>query len=276
VPSFSDSRIGEASGFARSITTPSMLWTINDENTKPQVFGVDSASGKTEATFSWKKATITDPEAICVDPQARIWYADIGDNSAVRSKVQLLVRGEPGPGDHGNLTFTRYWLDYPGGPRNAESFLINPITGDRYVISKEATSKLYKLPDVLQTGKAVNRLTLVASTFGAEVSDAAFTPDGRFVLSRRKDENTTVYVHETTGWTQADTITVPSQVKPEGITVAADQMSFWISSEGRFAPFHNVPMPSAYQPLAPTSPAPPPPHASPPSPTPPKPATPCG
>lgn len=274
MPAFTDSRIGEASGFARSITTPSILWTINDENTKPQVFGVDSASGKTVATFSWKKATITDPEAICVDPQGRLHYADIGDNSAARSKVQLLVRGEPGPGDHGNLTFTRYWLDYPGGARNAESFLINPVTGDRYIISKEGTSKLYKLPDVLQTGKAVNRLTLVASTFGAEVSDAAFTPDGRFVLSRRKDENTTAYVHETTGWTELTPITVPSQVKPEGITVAANQLSFWISSEGRYAPFHNVAMPSAYQPAAPLATTPP--HASPPSPKPTPPATPCG
>jgi hypothetical protein len=272
MPQFADARLGESSGFARSITTPSMLWTMNDENTKPQVFGIDSATGKTVATFSWKKASIVDPEAIVVDPQARLWYADIGDNvPSFRSKVQVLVRGEPGPGNHGGLTFTRYWLDYPGGPRNAESFLINPRTGDRYVITKEATSKLYKLPDVLKAGKAVNRLTLVASTFGAMVADAAFTPDGRFVLSRREGQDTTVYVHETTGWTEVGTIAVPSQVKPEGITVAADQLSFWISTEGQYAPFYNVAMPSAYQPLAPTAPAP-----TPGSPKPPPPANPCG
>lgn len=271
MPSFVDPRISEASAFARSITTPSILWTINDENTKPQVFGVDSTTGKTEATFSWKGANITDPEAIEVDPDRRIWYADIGDNTSVRDKVRVFVRGEPGPGNHGGLTYTRYWLDYPGGARNAESFLINPITGDRYVISKEGTSKLYKLPDVLKAGTKVNRLELVASTFGANVADAAFTPDGRFVLTRRESQNTTVYVHQASDWTEIDTITVPSQVKPEGITVAADQLSFWISSEGQFAPFYNVAMPSAYQPLAPTEPT-----ATPGSPPPPVPATPCG
>jgi hypothetical protein len=160
--------------------------------------------------------------------------------------------------------------------RLSESFLINPVSGARYVITKEATSKLYKLPDVLKAGKAVNRLALVASTFGANVADAAFTPDGRFVLYRRESQDTTVYVQETAGWTLAGTIAVPSQIKPEGITVAADQLSFWISTEGQYAPFYNVAMPPAYQPLAPVSPAPRPPHSSPPSPKPPPPANPCG
>lgn len=263
---FVDPRITESSGLAASRKYTNVLWTMNDENTKPQVFAVNATTGKTVATFSWKNASIQDPEAISVDHVSRLWYADIGDNVPDRTFVRLFVRGEPAPNkNHGDLTWTCYRLAYPGATsRNAESFFVHPTTGVGYIITKEATSALYRLPDKLRTDR-VNTLVLVDSSMGAMVADAAITPDGRFILTRRESQNTTVYVHQTSDWAQVDTIAVPSQTKPEGITVAPDQTSFWISTEGTDAPLHQVSMPAAYRKV--TTPAPTPPPA---------PATPCG
>jgi hypothetical protein len=262
---FQDSRITESSGLAASRRYPSVLWTQNDENKKPHVYGVNSTTGKTVATFSLRNALITDPEAISVDHLDRFWYIDCGDNDENRPYIRAFVLGEPVPTkNHGDLPCTGYRLVYPGGARNAESFFVNPTNGYRYIITKQATSALYRLPTTLRTDRN-NTLVAVASSMGAFVSDAAITPDGRFLLTRRKDENTTVYVHQTSDWSLIDSITVTSQTKPEGITVAHDQLSFWISSEGVHAPFYKVSMPTAYRKAV--TPATPPP---------PVPATPCG
>lgn len=264
---FQDSRITESSGLAISRRYSSVLWTINDENKKPQVYGVNKHTGATVCTFSLRNAAIQDPEAISRDHHDRLWYLDSGDNDSNRDYIRAYVLGEPVPnGNLGDLACTGYRLVYPGGTsRNAESFFVDPATNRGNIITKESSSKLFRLPAKLRTDRN-NTLELVDSSMGAYVSDAAITPDGRFLLTRRQDENTTVFVHRTSDWAQIDTITVPSQVKPEGITVAANQESFWISSEGKFAPFYNVSMPVAYRKVVTPPPAPP-------SPTP---ATPCG
>lgn len=263
---FVDDRITESSGLTASRRYPSVLWTINDENVKPHVYGVNTTTGKTVATFSLRNALIQDPEAIARDSHDRLFYSDIGDNDSNRPYVRLFKLGEPVPNkSHGDLACTGYRLGYPGGTsRNAESFFVHPTTDVAYIITKETPSALYRLPAKLRTDKT-NTLVLVDSSMGDEVSDASITPDGRFLLTRRKDQNTTVYVHQTTNWDQVGTITVPSQTKPEGIAVAADQLSFWVSSEGENAPLYKVTMPAAYQPVqAPAIPKPTPP------------ATPCG
>lgn len=249
MPNFTDGRITESSGAAYSLLYPGNFYTNNDENTA--VFLVFADNGNTTGTFTVKGATLIDPECVRVDAQARLWVCDIGDNSSNRSTVAVYQRGEPGPGNLGPLDFTKYVLNYSDGPRNAESFLTHPDGVTRYVISKESNGRLYKLPDNLSV-TGTNTMTFVQNGLGTNVSDATFTPDGRFVLTRRAGQNTTVYVHDpASSWAQIDTITVPSLTKPEGITVAGDQLSFLITSEGQYSPFYNVAMPSAYQPLAP-------------------------
>jgi dipeptidyl aminopeptidase/acylaminoacyl peptidase len=254
---FTDSRISESSGLATS-SDPAVLWTLNDEPAKPHAFGVNTGTGDTVATFSLAGASLHDPEAIFRDHLRRLWYFDTGDNDSDRPYVRVFVLGEPAPnGNHGDLGHTMYKLSYPGGARNAEAGFVQPTTNTAYIISKEASSKLYSLPAKIYTDR-VNPLTLVHSSMGADVSDASITPDGRFLLSRRQDENTTVYVQRTSDWGFETPVTVPSQTKPEGIAVATDQLSFWISSEGSHAPLYQVSMPTAYRPAAAVPPPKPP------------------
>lgn len=238
---------------AMSLSTPNAAYTNNDEN--GILFLVDLTTGNTIGTFSLSGYTEVDPEACSVDMQGRFWLGDLGDNSASRSEVAIyLVGSEPGPGNHGAISATKYRFKYPSGKHNAETLITGKTTSEMYVITKETPSRLYRLPDNLDPS-GINVFIDTGINMGDLVSDGAFTPDRRFVLTRRKDENTTVFVHDpAASFAQIDTITVTSQTKPEGITVALDQLSFWGSSEGKFAPLINPAMPSAYQPEAPTPP----------------------
>lgn len=247
---FADSRITEASGLAASFWTD-RLFTLNDEPDDPNLFRINPNTGATTGTCSVAGASLVDPEAVELDKAGGLWLADIGDNDAERSNVSIYKRGDPGDGTHGPLGFTRYRFDYPGGPRNSETFIINPVTNERFIVSKQATSHLYKLPSSLSTS-AVNRLKDTGKTLGAYVADAAFTPDGKHVLVVRKDSSTKVDVYRpASGWAKLTPITVPSMTKMEGITVAPDGKSFWVTRDASGdsgAPLTKVSMPTAYRP----------------------------
>jgi len=254
---FTDGRIDEASSAAMSVVHANVLYTCNDENTTPHVFGVSTVTGDTVIDFSWANGgSITDPEAICVDNQGRLWYADIGDNDGNRDNCAIFMRPEPGLGTgQGALARTKYPIKYVNakgkddGAKNAECFLIHPVTQARYIVTKKAggNGRLYLLPAALQSG-VKNKCVRQPQAMPSDVSDGTFTLDGRFVLFRREGHNTIVFVHDATSWALVDTVSVPSQVKPEGITMARDGLSFWITSEGAGAAFYNVALPSAYWP----------------------------
>lgn len=251
---FTDGRITESSGAAMSLAHENAFWTINDENTKPHCFLVDAATGNTIGTFSFKNADIVDPEAISVDKQGRLWYADIGDGGGggPRNKVALYMVAEPEAKNNGELKRSKYILKYPGSTAvNAETLLTRRSTGEMFIITKETNSRMYGIPTTLTSAAqgGVNKLFDVGLTFGANVTDADYTPDGRWVLLRRKDENTTVFVYDATTWTEIDTITVSSQTQPEGITVAQDGLTFIITTEGQYSTFYQVAMPAPYQPV---------------------------
>jgi hypothetical protein len=241
----SDPRITEASGLAASVKHPGNAYTLNDEN--GLVFLVNTTTGKTVGTFRLK-ATLRDPEALAVRGDGVLWVADIGDNDAKRKDCALYVLAEPGPGNQGERHAERYAIAYPNGPRNAEAFCINPVTKNRYIISKEASGNLYrsKVGD-LALGK-VNVLEHVGRKLPAYVTDACFTDDGRFVLVRQKDKPDTVAVLDGDSWRKVGTIPVPPLAKPESITVEEDGLHFLIGTEGKNSPVYRVALPEAYRP----------------------------
>lgn len=228
---FQPSGLTEPSGLAYNLTG-SRIFTMNDENTNPNVYAIDPTDGDDKATFSIGNGDVEDPEAIATDRQDRVWLADIGDNDAVRSNLAIWMIPNPGDGNHGNLTWTKYPVKYSDGKkRNAEAFIINPVTNERYVISKESTSLLFKLQSNLS--KSSNTLKKVSGVnMGKFVTDAAFTPDGKYVLVRYRDEKTTVYVYKpSAGWARVGFAKVPSLDKPEGIAVHPGGKVFAITED---------------------------------------------
>ena len=245
-----DARITESSSLAFSRIWPDTLYTANDEDGK--LFVVRPSTGATIGTFRLKNKTLIDTESLFVDFAGALWVGDIGWNDpGDRSHIVAYVLGEPGPSSKGEKACTKYKLQYPGGAyKNAEAFFALP-DGRRFIITKEATGRLYQLPSTLQVG-ALNTLIDTGINMPANVTDATVTPDGLWLILTREGQTTTLYVHETTTWTQDSTFTMPSTPDPEGITIAADALSVWVSSEGAHTDLNNINLPADYCPAGST------------------------
>src|SRR3954451_3927906 len=156
----------EPSGIAASRRNLDVFWTHND-GSRQNIYAID-AQARRLATFDLNKTT-DDVEDIAVGPgpiagSSYIYVGDIGGNkgtNVVRSKVKIFRVVEPlvDPAWASNprsLNFSgvdTFTLVYPDGTYDAESLMIDPISGDIFIATKQlGTTRLYRanltgLPD---------------------------------------------------------------------------------------------------------------------------------
>lgn len=251
---FGDARITEASAL---VVDDGLFLTTNDSGHPGDVFVVD-ATGRTVGVTHWADHPV-DTEALAPGGPGHVWVADIGDNTAGRSSVEV-TRVPVGRGER-TVHPTTYRLTYPDGATDAETLLRDPTTGRLFIASKNVFGGvLYAVPEHLDpTGpnrmRAIGRVLPVAT-------DGSFFPDGRHVVLR---DYTTAVVYDWPSLQPAGSFRLPSQRQGEGIGVAADG-TVYVSSEGPRAPVLEVRLPPAIE-AAVTGQVSPSPSASP-SPTP--------
>lgn len=151
VPTLSSAPIDllEASGAVQSTLGPHLAWMINDSGNPPDLFLIDTRTGRLVHTLRFTAVQNTDWEdlAAYTDSQGQtfLYIADIGDNLNARDTVQLLKFTEPkwteldtllatqpfAPASLTTLKFT-----YEDGPRDAEALFVDPLDGELYVINK--------------------------------------------------------------------------------------------------------------------------------------------
>jgi len=242
----SDVRIDESSGLACSAKHPNLIYTLNDED--GPLFAIDTRTGHTVGTFSVADRKLRDPEAMSIGPDGTLWIADIGANRGKKKAFALYALPEPGQGDLGALPAEKFRIAYPDGSRpDAEALLIHPVTGDGFIITREAPGRLYGFRAGQLDSAGKTELTFVADGLPAQVTDACFTRDGRFVLARQFGRRTTVAVLDAGTWKLLDQFNVPSLKQPESISADPDGKHIWIGSEGVDPPLIRVPLPAAYR-----------------------------
>jgi DNA-binding beta-propeller fold protein YncE len=145
-------KLHEASGLIASISNPGYLWTLNDGKNPSEIYLIDEQA-EVVMTCKLKNIVNRDWEDITIGsgPEEGVNYlyvADIGDNDA-RYPFKILYRlKEPVLADKkieveqiDTLVF-----ELPGGPRDSETILADPITNGIYIISKrEHSVKLYEI-----------------------------------------------------------------------------------------------------------------------------------
>jgi hypothetical protein len=228
-----DPRINESSSLAISARFPGIAHTANDEG-KAVVYAIDIASGQTVGTTKLKGITFTDPEAMAIDGQGTLWLADVGDNKKRRSSVVLYAFPEQGPGNH-KVTPDCYPIVYSDGrPHNVEAFLLNPISGAKYLVTKrrKKPGALFALPAELRVG-VENVAVDLGKPMPRKISDGAFTANGAWtVLTDGKQ----AHVLSAGTWTVAQTITLPPVRQGESLAFHPDGTGFLIGSEGKRSP----------------------------------------
>lgn len=245
------SEITEASGITASRKNPGVFWTHNDSGGKSRVFAFDSL-GRDLGFYYIAGIQNRDWEDIAVGPgpiegEQYLYIADIGDNSLHYDTKYIYRVREPHvsvdqtPIDTVLYKVERLVFQYPDGNRNAETIMIDPLTLDIYIVSKESATKVYRAawPYTFHAAPTfdVDTLEVVTSfTFDTAVG-GDISPDGREILIKKynvmyywtRDEDQTIDEAF-----EADIRTVPYFIEPQGEAVcwASDSSGYYTLSEG--------------------------------------------
>ena len=126
----------ETSGLAGSRRHPGIVWAHNDSGQRLAIYALGSG-GTHVATFGIEGVDAVDIEDMAVH-DGSVYLADIGDNDAERDEVAVYRFDEPDPAS-GGATITGievFRFRYPGGPRDAEAFAVDPLSGDLVIVEK--------------------------------------------------------------------------------------------------------------------------------------------
>jgi hypothetical protein len=148
------SELNALSGIAAGRKNPQLLFAHNDHD-RAAVYVLDQ-QGALRARLNPQNASANDIEDIAIGPcdsDTCIFLADIGDNAMMRSEYGVLRFPEPEIAKDGApATLTpaaqRVRFMYEDGSHNAEGFMVDPLSGKMYVVTKLAeggVSAVYRL-----------------------------------------------------------------------------------------------------------------------------------
>lgn len=173
--------LSEVSGLTASPAHPGVLWLHNDSGDEARIFATRD-DGVALGVVEVEDAKARDWEDIASGPgpvegKTYLFIADIGDNTRERANVQIYRIEEPELDASGKPKVSSVPADvievkYEKGPRDAETLLVDPLTGDLYIVEKNLTdSGVYRIPSPAAgssrvTTKAVAHIDLVMSTGG--------------------------------------------------------------------------------------------------------------
>jgi hypothetical protein len=251
VSHIADERIRESSGLAYSVKYPDLAYTMNDSNNRSVVYAIQVSTGRVVGQVDLDDFDLEDPESIAVDRQGRLWLGDLGDNDGERGDVSILAFDEPGPGKKEPRGLQRFPVALQGGPKNVEGMMVYPSTRQVFLINKAegGSGTLYVLPQSLRSGER-NVATNLRRQMPAQVTDAAFTPDGRYALVKTV---TGVVAYDVRTWKPINSFRTPGLDKGESLTVEPGGRSILLGSEGDDSPIVRMTLPAALAPVAATS-----------------------
>ncbi len=253
LPAFLD----EVSGLAQSRTDPNVFWVHNDSGDEPKVYAV-SRDGAFLGSYALAGAAAIDWEDMAIGPapdgQSYLYLADIGDNDGRRTSVRVyrvrepLIDADQAPVLETLSGVTTYAFVYDDGPRDAEGFMVDPLTGDFYIVSKRELdgNRLYR--SVSPSESRLNTLARVGTFSLTGTTSADISPDGLQVLIRRYSSTINPLTPpELAGsyWSRPDatmtlidllarpgqTLPLAAEAQGEAIAFAADNHGFYTTSE---------------------------------------------
>lgn len=151
VKQITNSELEEVSGIAFSQVHPNLIYAHVDSGGEPEVFLLDSL-GNELGRIRLEHATNRDWEDIAVGPgpdgNSTVFVAEIGDNLGVHDQIRIYLFPEPSKIEKNGVVNPQIIeLTYPGGPRDAETLMSDPISGNLYLVSKrEEKNRLFCVP----------------------------------------------------------------------------------------------------------------------------------
>jgi len=244
----------EASGIAASRRNLDVFWTHND-GSRQKIYALD-ASGRRLATFDLNK-TVDDVEDIAVGPgpaagSSYLYVGDIGGSkgtNTVRSEVKVLRVLEPlvdsawadTPRSINFAGVETFTLVYPDGSYDAETLMIDPISGDLFVATKQVgAARLYRANLTELADKSTTTMEFAGSVEFSLASGGDISADGTRIALRREDAamvwlrctNDTVSAALTEIGQSIPVVGPPTEPNGEGLGFLPDNNGYVTISEG--------------------------------------------
>lgn len=234
----------EASGLVKSRRHDDLLWTHNDSGDSARVFALRT-DGSHAGFVCLPEIKAVDWEDIAMGPgpiegKDYLFIGDIGDNHSRRASIQVHRFAEPEEREHPEGTFIRdvdtFRFAYPDGPRDAETLIADPLTGDLFIISKERDgARVYRAP-YPQRKECTDTLTYETTLNHSFITAGDLSRDGRWLIIKNYVK-VFIYRRNPDGrFFDPDTaFTIHYIPEPQGEAVAWDRnrMAFFTVSEVR-------------------------------------------
>lgn len=235
----------EISGMIVSRHNDDLVWVHNDSGAEAQLYALRLSTGKLVGTATLPKVTAVDWEDIAVGPGKDkrfdyLYIADFGNNQFNRKTMVIYRIPEPSVPEVGSFQ-SLVWtskhmehmvLEYPDDVYDAETLLVDPLTGGLVIVTKDhgrdlGTSHIFKTPAQMNPN-AINTLERVGSisfpTGGRDrVTGGDISPDRRWVILRTYVE-ARLY-RRATGQSVAEALlgehlSIPLNSEPQGEAIA--------------------------------------------------------
>ena len=250
-----DLEVTEASGVVESRDREGVLWTHNDAGHGPTLYAL-SREGTALGRYTVDGAPDGDWEDLAIgrDPDTDepvLYVGDIGDNNSERDEIRVWVVPEPEVStdqlfEELTVEAAEVVLDYPaGGALNAEILLVDPLTQDLYVVTKDyaGPTGVFRKAAPHTDGERATMEQVAELHFGEEpfiggaTTGGGVREDGLYTVIRTY--GTEAYVFRRDGTAFADafagepcTVVVPDERQGEAIDFTADGTALVSISEG--------------------------------------------
>ena len=176
--------ITEASGIADSYKHPGNCWVQEDSGNPPEIILVGH-DGTIRKKVFLAGAINRDWEDISVAPVSgisHVFVPDFGDNFQLFYNYTIYRFPEPSIQTDTIKTMDQIRFVYPDKAHDAEAMMIDPLTGNIYIITKrDVKSKVYLIPSPQNTDTVIKATYLTDLTYNQVVS-ASMSADGTEIL----------------------------------------------------------------------------------------------
>jgi hypothetical protein len=236
--------LNEISGMVFGKLNPNLIYVHNDSGGEPKVYLLDSL-GNELGEIELLGAMNRDWEDIAIGPgkngQSSIYVGDIGDNSAVYESITIYRFPEPSDKVESlKVNPEKIVLRYPDGPMDAETLMVDPISGDIFILSKrDKQNTLFRLPaEKFSDGEGVLE-EVIKMPFTSSVAGDISQDGTQIVIKNYFD----VYYWQRNGSESISNtlakspVRLPYEPEPQGEAIAFNPkgQAFYTISEARFA-----------------------------------------
>ncbi|GMQ24789.1 hypothetical protein Aoki45_14710 [Algoriphagus sp. oki45] len=243
IKEINDPALEEVSGLAFSRIQPNLLYLHVDSGGESVVFLMDSL-GKSLGKINLLDTPNRDWEDIAVGPgpkgKSYVYVGEIGDNAGIYPEIRLYRFSEPEKVTSSlEVQPEVAVLNYPDGAKDAETLMVDPWTGEIYILSKrDEKNTLYRVPkDAFSKKKSVLE-ELIKLPFSSAVA-GDISADGTRILI--KNYFAVYYWERKKGESLTDALSrmpvrLPYVPEPQGeaIGFSPSGKSYFTVSEKRF------------------------------------------